>query len=376
MGCVIRRLPFRYCEPAFFGGLLDDPLLFLRIRPEGRALLFDCGQIAHLAKRVVKPITAVFITHAHMDHIMGVPTLVRHHHASPLPLDLYGPPAIAERVAHLLQGFDWNLCEPTWFTLRVHEIHHDRIRHFRFPGPEGFVRHFDGEQPRTDPVVWQSRHVMVEAMLLDHRIPSLAFRVSEYPPFSVDPVRLEASGVLAGDWIRDMKSRIWKGREGVEVMVPYRDGEGVLTIREDDPGRLYEQIRGEQHSASVGYVTDVGWTADNLQRMEGFLAGLTLLCAECTFLGSDVEKARASYHLCTSDLNDQSARLAPRFRLPIPLPKNYLRRTEDLYRELSPPNGSVVIRLPDHIVPAPVTVEDVKDWLRSDTGSSEGGERS
>jgi phosphoribosyl 1,2-cyclic phosphodiesterase len=74
MGREPRRPPFRYCEPAFFGGLLDDPLLYLRIRPEGQALLFDCGQIAHLAKRVVKPIIAVFITHAHMDHIMGVPT--------------------------------------------------------------------------------------------------------------------------------------------------------------------------------------------------------------------------------------------------------------------------------------------------------------
>src|ERR1035437_3712865 len=78
-----RRLPFRYILPAFFGGLLDDPLLLLRIRPLKRALLFDCGQIAHLAKRAVKPIDAVFITHAHMDHIMGIPTLVRHHHASP-----------------------------------------------------------------------------------------------------------------------------------------------------------------------------------------------------------------------------------------------------------------------------------------------------
>jgi ribonuclease Z len=373
MGRVFRRLPFRYCEPAFFGGLLDDPLLFLRIRPEGRALLFDCGQIAHLAKRVVKPVTAVFITHDHMDHIMGVPTLVRHHHASPLPLDLYGPPAIAERVSHLLHGFDWNLCEPTWFTLRVHEIHPDRILHFRFPGPEGFARHFDGEEPRTGPVIWRSRYVTVEAMLLDHRIPSLAFRVSECPPFSMDRVRMDESGVLAGDWIRDLKSRIWKGRDGIDVMVPYRDRDGVRTVREDDPSGLYEKIRGEQQGASVGYVTDVGWTTENVQRMEGFLAGLTLLCAECTFLRSDVEKARASYHLCSMDLNDLSARLAPRFLLPMHLSKSYLRRTVDLYQELSPPAGTEVIRMPNHIVPEPVTVESVKKWLRIDTGFTSSG---
>jgi len=28
----------------------------------------------------------------------------------------------------------------------------------------------------------------------------------------------------------------------------------------------------------------------------------------------------------------------------------------------------VVIRLPNHIVPAPVTVEEVKKWLRTDAG--------
>lgn len=366
MGRVFRRLPFRYCEPAFFGGLLDDPLLFLRIRPEGRALLFDCGQIAHLAKRVVKPIAAIFITHAHMDHIMGVPTLVRHHHASPLPLDLYGPPAIAERVGHLLQGFDWNLCEPHWFTLRVHEIHHDKILHFNFPGPLGFARHFDGEEPRTDLTIWHSRHVTVEATLLDHRMPSLAFRVNERPMFSVDPLRMEAAGIVPGGWIRDLKSRVWKGRDGVDVAVPYRDGEGVRMVREDDPGALYEKICGEQQSTSVGYVTDVGWTPANVARMEGFLAGLTLLCAECTFLRSDVAKARASYHLCTADLNDLVARLTPKFLLPMHLSKSYLHHTVDLYRELNPPAGTSVIRMPNHIVPAPLTVEDVKTWLRPD----------
>jgi len=360
-----RRLPFRYCEPAFFGGLLDDPLLFLRIRPERRALLFDCGQIAHLAKRVVKPITAVFITHAHMDHIMGVPTLVRHHHASPLPLDLYGPPALAERVAHLLHGFDWNLCESNWFTLLVHEIHHDRIRHFRFPGPKGFVQQYDGEERRTGRKIWSSRYVSVEAEILDHKIPSLAYRVTERPPFSVDPQRLEALGLLPGDWIRDLKSRVWKGRAGAPILVPHRDGSGVREAVTDTPDTLYEAIWGEQQAATIGYVTDVGWSPDNLARMEGFLTGLMLLCAECTFLKADAQKARASFHLCSTDLNELAARLTPQYLLPMHLSKSYLRRTFDLYREVHPPADTTVIRLPNHIVPAPVTVEDVMGWIRA-----------
>jgi hypothetical protein len=53
------------------------------------------------------------------------------------------------------------------------------------------------------------------------------------------------------------------------------------------------------------------------------------------------------------------------------LSKSYMRRTVDLYGELQPPPQTVMLRLPGHIVPQPVTVEDVAGWLR--TGSVGGG---
>lgn len=360
----MRRLPFRYLEPAFFGGLLDDPLLFLRIRPERQALLFDCGQIAHLAKRVVKPLAAVFISHAHMDHIMGVPTLVRHHHASPLPLDLYGPPGIADRIGHLLHGFDWNLCEPTWFTLRVHEIHADKLVHVDFPGPAAFVRRDLGDEPRSGRVVWSSRFVTVEAELLDHKIPSLAFRISERAPFAIDPARLADAGLVAGDWIRDMKTLVWKGLPGAPLVAIRREGDGAVDLPVADPAALYAALAKEQRSETIGYLSDVGWTAANREKLAAFLGDVTLLCAECTFLAADRDKARASYHLCTADLNELAQLLGPRYLLPMHLSKSYLRRTVDLYGELDPPAGTGLLRLPSHLVPAPLGVEMVEQRLR------------
>lgn len=364
-----RRLPFRYIEPVFFGGLLDDPLLFLRIRPLRRSLLFDCGQIAHLAKRVVKAIDAVFITHAHMDHVMGIPTLVRHHHASPRPLDIYGPPGIAERVFHLLMGYEWNLSEPDWFTLRVHEISPERILHYSFIGPQGFARRFDGEEPRISREIWSCRFVTVEAELLDHKLPVLAFRIQEKPCFAVDPGLLQQHGLLPGDWIRDLKSRVWKGRADMPDVVPRLAAADLPETAADDPEALYATIRADLPCASIGYICDAGWTPGNLTRMEGLLSNVTLLCADCSFMAADVRKARSSYHLCTLDLNLLSARLSPRYLLPMHLSKSYLYRTAEIYTELKPPVGTTILRLPKHLVPPPLMVHDVEQWLRIPAGS-------
>jgi len=81
-------------------------------------------------------------------------------------------------------------------------------------------------------------------------------------------------------------------------------------------------------------------------------------------LAADEEKARASHHLTTTDLNRLIERLAPRYLLAMHLSKGYLRRTFDLYTELRPPKGTIVLRLPNHIVPAPIGVADVHKWLR------------
>jgi ribonuclease Z len=299
-----------------------------------------------------------------MDHIMGIPTLVRHHHASPRPLDIFGPPGIAERVYHLLMGYDWNLYEPDWFTLRVHEIQQERIFHYSFIGAERFDRRFDGEEPRIGKEIWSCRYVAVEAELLDHKIPVLAYRIQELPHFAVDPQLMGQQGLVPGDWIRDLKSCVWKRRPGVQVVARRRDGEAMLEEKVVDPQAFYNGITTEKFCASIGYLTDVGWTAENIEKIEPFLKDVTLLCSDCAFLAADVEKARSSYHLCTVDLNDLAIRLAPRFLLPMHLSKSYLLRTVDLYKELVPPPGTTILPLPKHLVPEPLMVRDVEDWLR------------
>src|SRR6185369_3060278 len=261
--------------------------------------------------------------------------------------------------------YDWNLREPNWFTLRVHEIRPESVLHYSFRGPEGFAEHFDGEEPRRGMEIWSCRYVSVEAELLDHKIPVLAFRIRERPHFAIDPRLLERQGLVPGDWIRDLKSRAWKGDKTVGVALLRSRGDTVQKEESVDPEGLYAGIKDVHPCATIGYLTDVGWTTENIAKIEMFLEGLTLLCSDCTFLAADIEKARASYHLCTLALNELAARLTPRFLLPMHLSKSYLLRTVDLYGELRPPEGTTILPLPKHLVPAPLMVRDVDGWLRS-----------
>jgi ribonuclease Z len=345
---------FHTIEPYFCSGLLDDPLLLVRIRPTGRSLLFDCGQLHHLAKRTLRSIDAVFVSHAHMDHFMGLDHLIRHTHVSPRPLDLYGPPGIATRVGSKLAGYDWNLAEAWWRDVHVHEVHEDCIDHHRFAGSSGFTGERLGSRPRSGSTIYAGPFVTIAAQLCDHGLPVLVFRLTEKEMFTIEPGRLNAAGLVPGPWLQTLK-RTWKcGTLGTEPLEVVRTTEnGPQSVQVPDTAGLYAQLCAERPAASIGYVTDVGNTTGNHARLRDFLAGISLLCCESTFLAADVAKARASHHLCSSDVNQLAADLRPRALLPMHLSKAYVHRPYDLYKELAPPVGTRLLRLPDYVTPRP-----------------------
>lgn len=349
-----RRLPFRYIEPVFFAGLLDDPLLLVNMRPEGTGILFDCGQAHHLAKRVLKSIRAVFISHAHMDHFMGIDTLVRHTHVSPRTIDIFGPPGIAGKMAHKLAGYDWNLTEPYWCTFRVHEIFPDRMAAFRFAGAEGFACRPEGEATRTDRVIYRTGTLRVEGELLDHKLPVLVCRATERQSFLVDERLIEREGLVAGEWLREMKGRFYEGELAGPLAVLRRRGDEVSSGMVDDAAALYAAIRREHGAASIGYLSDIGFSEANLAKVRGLLQGVTLLVCECSFLAADRDKARAAHHLCTEDVSAIVEEVRPAFLLPMHLSKTYIHRWDAVYDELRLPAGTTLLRIPPHVAPRPL----------------------
>jgi ribonuclease Z len=270
-------------------------------------------------------------------------------------VELYGPPGMAEKMSAKFSGYDWNLTEPYWCSFRVHEIHPDRIATSLFPGPEGFPRRFEGERLRQDRVVYRNDYLEVEADLCDHKIPVLIFRITERPSFLVDEVKIERAGLFKGNWLRLLKKRFYHGGLMKEpLMVLRRRGEEVVEEMIEDTGGLYESIRKEQQPASIGYVTDIGFTDENIEKIRILLKGVTLLVCECSFLAEDRDKARLSAHLCTSDVNFLVDILRPSFFLPMHLSKSYIHTFGRIYEELDIPPEVTLVRLPKYLTPRPL----------------------
>jgi ribonuclease Z len=362
---------FTFLEPAFFAGLVDDPVLVAQVRPLGRSLLVDCGQIHHLAKRVLRSIDAVFITHAHMDHFMGMDTLARHVLVSPRTLEIHGPPGIAGRLTNKLASYDWNLSEDFWCSFRVREIHPGLTRTFLLPGPEGFPCRPEGEEARPDRTIYRNRYLTVEAETGDHKIPALFFRLTERSGFAVDQSRMEAAGLVPGPWIRALKDLFFRGRlAGTRLPVLRRLSGGIAAAEAPDAAALYMAIRAEESPGSIGYFTDLGFTDGNRERLGSLLRGVTLLVAECSYLAEDVARARASHHLCTADLNLLLDDLRPAFFLPLHLSKSYLGESERLFQQFDPPPGTMVLRLPEHLTPRPLLPCELPPAARGKAGAS------
>jgi ribonuclease Z len=286
---------------------------------------------------------------------MGIDTFLRTLHVSPRITDIYGPPGLADKMGCKLSGYDWNLTEPYWGSFRIREVFPDCIATTLFSGPEGFARHSGEEQKRGDRVLYRNRFLQVEAETCDHRIPSLIYRISELPSFHVDDGRIEAAGLVKGEWLRGLR-RLFAhgGMDGKPVTVLRRRENTVVEETVEDAGMLYENIRGELPTAGIGYVTDIGFSDGNLEKLESLLNGVTLLVCECSFLAADRDKARASAHLCASDVNYLVDRLRPSFFLPMHLSKSYIHTWERLYEELEVPPGVTLLRLPKLVTPRPL----------------------
>jgi ribonuclease Z len=299
-------------EPRLTNEAFGDPGLYVDFRDERRALLFDVGDIAALAPRELMRLSHVFVTHTHMDHFAGFDRLLAVVLGRKPRLTLFGGPDFVAQVEHKLRAYSWNVVyRYDELVLDVCELAADGRggQCARFSTRTHFVRESSGTFELADDIVHDETTFRVRARFVDHDIPCLAYAIEEKAHVNVARDRLDALGVGAGAWLRDLKHAVLTDAPAsTPIGVQWRDRNGdhamTRTLRE-----LSHLILDVTAGRRIGYATDLRYTEANVRTLADLFADVDLLFIESVFLEADAEHGARKNHLTAAQAG-RIARLA------------------------------------------------------------------
>jgi ribonuclease Z len=293
--------------PRLINGPFGDPALYVRLAHRGQALLFDCGALHSLAPRDALKISAVFLSHAHIDHLIGFDTLLRLFLYREGRLLVFGPDGTICRIAGRLSGYTWNLTEGYPLTLTVRELGEKdgegREAVFR---ARNCFRQEDERSWTAGEFLLETSYYRVRALPLDHGdITSLAFALEEPLHVAIHKEKMEQFGYRAGPWLTGFKDAL---RGGLPLEAPLSVSLTNGEIAEIPLGLLAGRIAHVERGMKICYVTDASPTPDNLERIVNLSADAHLLVIEAPFAHADLSRALERNHLTAALAGDLGRR--------------------------------------------------------------------
>jgi ribonuclease Z len=273
-----------------------DPGLFVELRYEGTAMLFDLGRIDRRPATSLFKLHHVFVSHTHMDHFIGFDHLLRVFLARDRNLHLYGPPGFIDNVRGRLAGYTWNLIESYPLQLTVHEIGHAEIETVVLPARTAFVPEGTTHRP-FDGVLVDNDQYTVTTAHLDHKISCMGFALAEKTRLNVRPERLEALGVPAGRWLNQLKQAVRDGSPpDTEIVATWREA-GEQHSRTFRLAALRKDLLVESPGQKLAYVVDTIFTRTNMERICNLVSNADIFFCESLFLDADRHEATKRHHL-------------------------------------------------------------------------------
>ena len=279
-------------RPALVNGPFQDCALYVALRWQGDAVLFDLGRIDRLRPDNCLRLTHVCVSHTHMDHFMGFDHLLRLTLPRDRQLTMLGPPGLIDNVAGKLAGYTWNLTEAYTFRMTVVERHADRLARACFRACTGFAREPLPDVAAPPGRLVEERAFRIDTATLDHKIPCLAFRVSEARHLNVRAEALEAHGYRPGPWLAALKRAIRDEALETPIEVPTAHGPARLAA-----GELKRDLVDDHPGLGIAYVVDARFDPENARRIVALAHNADVLYCEARFLDEDRDEADKRYHL-------------------------------------------------------------------------------
>ena len=289
-------------DPHLVNDPFGDPGIYVDLKFERRALLFDLGDVSILPPRKLLRISDIFISHRHMDHFVGFDHLLRFVLGRDKVVRFYGPAGLIDAVEAKLRAYTWNLVGgyEGHVALRVIEREaRGQVLAAEFSGRTGFAREPATAPPLRDDVLLDESGLQVRCAILDHGIPVFAFALEERAHINIWRNELDRRGLAVGPWLRAFKDAILRGQnDDVLIRVAWAAasrGPEALPL-----GELKKQIMRVTSGRKIAYVVDCAFTEENVGRIVALAKGADVLFIEGGFLQADAADAALRRHLTAS----------------------------------------------------------------------------
>jgi ribonuclease Z len=317
-------------QPRLVNEPFSDPGVYLDFRFGRRAILFDLGDLGPLSSRELLRVSHVFVSHTHVDHIAGFDRLFRLCLHRPSPLTLVGPQGFTDQIEHRIRSFTWNLLDENSVDFCLRAMDYDGLRltnAAEFHAREAFGRRDLTPPDFPDGVAWAEDDFRIEAVALDHGIPSLAFALREVLQVNVWRGVLADMGLPPGPWLNDAKRAVRLGLPDHHLI----EAPGGSAVR---LGELKDRALRVAPGQVVAYVTDAAPHAENRAKILHLARGADQFFIEAVFLESDRPLALASHHLTAWEAGGIARAAGARHVTPFHHSARYLSEPDVLRQEL------------------------------------------
>jgi ribonuclease Z len=321
-------------------GPLFDPIVYLRLINENRAIMFDCGRFSGISNKELLLLDAVFVTHMHMDHFVGFDSLLRVILHREKPLNVFGPEGIIDKLISKLNSYTWNLTSEYPLTINITEVLKGSLKTVSLRASSGFSEREIIEGDRSGNEIYADPRFTVESVILDHNIPCMAFAVKEKFHVNIRPDIIEERGFIPGPWIGQLKEMIISGVKG-DIEIETKEGKVAHSS-----ALLAEDISVITKGQKIAYLADVRFSQDNLDSFKTIAAEADVLFIETFYLEEMKDEAYIKGHLTAAQAGEVFNGIKAKRIVPMHVSPRYHNRVDEVFKEagcvcpgLSEPDG-------------------------------------
>jgi ribonuclease Z len=265
---------------------------------EMHRLLFDCGEgiLEPIKVQDVKGIDHLFLSHLHVDHLSGFDYYFRRNFdRQGKSVIIWGPERTGEIIHNRLRGFMWNLISDWQTKIVVNEIVGKEVICWHFFSSEAFKIPHKADIKPFNKILVETKHYKVEAALLNHQIPSVAYRVSEKIVLSINKQKMKEMNIESSPLLGLIKKEDQSTEEEIRE-------KGLMDKVQDLRGKLLTQKPGD----SIGYLTDFIYDQETEKAVVDLMKGCRVMVCESQYIEEDQHLAKRNFHLTST----QAATLA------------------------------------------------------------------